>query len=301
MSVVKTLPHALSGERESQSFTVGAINYYFSVPEHPESERPLLLIHSINAAAGAHEVRPLFDYFKSKRIVYALDLPGFGLSDRSDKNYTIRLMTDAIHDITQFILERHQIDALDALAVSLSCEYLSRAATETKNAYNSLALVSPTGFNRNNPIIEKEMNSRGNPSFLNILNKKWIGPPLFKLLTTSGSIKFFLRKTWGSKNIDQQMFEYACLSAKMPGAQYAPFHFLSGFLFSRDINWLYQQIDIPVWMSHGNKGDFTDYRWQATLSQRENWTFREYDSGALPYFEHPEVFIGEYETFLAPS
>lgn len=59
-------------------------------------DRPLLLIHSVNAAASAFEVKPLFDYYRSRRPVYAIDLPGFGLSDRSDRCYSVRTMTDAV-------------------------------------------------------------------------------------------------------------------------------------------------------------------------------------------------------------
>ena len=39
---------------------------------------------------------PLFACYRQKRVVYALELPGFGFSDRSDRPYTGRLMTDAL-------------------------------------------------------------------------------------------------------------------------------------------------------------------------------------------------------------
>ena len=49
---------------------------------------PLVLLHSINAAPSAMEMRPLFEYFRDKRPVWAPDLPGFGLSDRPDARYS---------------------------------------------------------------------------------------------------------------------------------------------------------------------------------------------------------------------
>ena len=45
---------------------------------------PLLLVHSINAAAGAHEMRPLVERFTATHSVYTPDLPGFGASARPD-------------------------------------------------------------------------------------------------------------------------------------------------------------------------------------------------------------------------
>ncbi len=59
---------------------------------------PLLLVHSINAAASAYEVRPIFERMVATNRVYAVDLPGFGFSDRSKREYTPRLYTDAIHE-----------------------------------------------------------------------------------------------------------------------------------------------------------------------------------------------------------
>lgn len=50
--------------------------------------RPLLLVHSVNAAASSIEMRPLFELFRGKRPVYALDLPGFGFSSRRDRVYS---------------------------------------------------------------------------------------------------------------------------------------------------------------------------------------------------------------------
>src|SRR5262249_34595134 len=109
---------------------------------------PLLLVHSVNAAATAYEMKTLFEHFQGKRAVYALDLPGFGLSDRSDRTYSPRLMTDAIHAAVREIQLNHGDSAIDVAALSLGCEFAARAATETPNAFRSIALISPTGFDR---------------------------------------------------------------------------------------------------------------------------------------------------------
>ena len=62
--------------------------------------KPLLLVHTVNAAASAAEVRPIFDLMSQHRTVYAIDLPGYGTSERSARLYTPRLMTDAILDLS---------------------------------------------------------------------------------------------------------------------------------------------------------------------------------------------------------
>ena len=53
---------------------------------------PVVLVHAIDAAASAHEITPLFDTLRQRRRVIALDLPGFGRSDRPDIRYRPRHM-----------------------------------------------------------------------------------------------------------------------------------------------------------------------------------------------------------------
>ena len=107
---------------------------------------PMLLVHSVNAAASAYEIRPLHEHFAASRPVYSLDLPGYGFSERRPGEYTPRQMTDALHAVVALIRRDHGAVAVDALALSLSSEFLARAAVEDPAAFRSLALVSPTGF-----------------------------------------------------------------------------------------------------------------------------------------------------------
>ena len=134
-----TLPPALDGER----LEFDGLSCYVA-GDGP----PLLLVHSVNAAASAAEVRPLFDHWRATRTVFAIDLPGYGFSDRSDRDYSPRLMTDALHAVAAQIRKRCGAAPLDALALSLSCEFLARAAAEQPAHWGQLALVSPTGQSR---------------------------------------------------------------------------------------------------------------------------------------------------------
>lgn len=135
------LPVAVSGERIAFDSPAGPLSVYVA-----GNGPPLLLVHSVNAAASAPEVRPLHEHYRKTRTVYSPDLPGYGFSDRSDRAYTPRLMTDALHAVAGLIRKRCGTARFDALALSLSCEFLARAATEAPAHYRSLALVSPTGF-----------------------------------------------------------------------------------------------------------------------------------------------------------
>ena len=259
---------------------------------------PLLLIHSVNAAASAAEVRPLYEHYQRSRRVYAFDLPGYGLSSRSDRPYSIRLMTGAINAVTSLIREQCGAAACDALALSLSSEFLARASLERPGFYRSLALVSPTGFNAGTPRRGPAGASVGKPWLHRVLRGPGWGGPLFRALTRPAVIRYFLARTWGSKNIDETLWRYDILTARQPGAQHAPLYFLSAMLFAADIQDVYERLELPVWVSHGVRGDFTNYRNLKLLERRPNWTVTVFQTGALPQFEVLEEFCLAYDRFL---
>ena len=290
------MPAAASGERLELTCHGRPVCAYVA------GEGPaLLLVHSVNASASAAEMRPLHEHFRHSHTVFSIDLPGYGHSDRSDVAYTPRLMTDALLAMLPAMQARCGPGPVDALALSLSCEYLARAAAELPSAWRSLALVSPTGFSGTRARRGPPGSTRGLPWLYRALRgpgSGW-GEALFRGLTRPGVIRYFLEKTWGSKQIDEDLWRYDVLTTRQPGAHHAPLHFLSAGLFSADINNLYDQLQMPVWMSHGTRGDFTDYRGKHGLSTQPNWAFTVYQAGALPYFELPERFCTDYTRFLA--
>ncbi len=291
-----TIPPAVSGERFEFASPAGRLSVYVA-GQGP----PLLLIHSINASGSAAEMKPLHEHYRATRTVFSIDLPGYGFSDRSDRIYTPRLMTDAVHAVTEQIRMRFGPAPIDALALSLSCEFLARAAAEAPQAYRSVALVSPTGFRGLRSWRDAPGSTRGVSWLYKALrgpDKRW-GGAVFRGLTKPGVIRYFLERTWGSKDIDEGLWAYDLLTTKGSGAEYAPLYFLSAYLFSADIHTVYEKLEMPVWVSHGVRGDFTDYRGKVIVESRPNWHFTVLPTGALPYFEVPEDFCNAFDRFLA--
>lgn len=244
-------------------------------------------------------MRPLHERYRATHTVFSVDLPGYGFSDRSDRDYTPRLMTDAVHAVTAWVQTRCGPAPINALALSLSSEYLARAAAEAPGSYRSVALVSPTGFNGLKPWRAAPGSTRGLPWLYKALRGPgavW-GLALFRALTRPGVIRYFLCRTWGSKTIDEALWAYDGLTTRAPGAEHAPLHFLSAKLFSADIHTVYESLAMPVWMSHGVRGDFTDYRGKVIVESRPNWQFTIFPTGALPYFEALRDFCGAYDRF----
>jgi len=258
---------------------------------------PLLLVHSVNAAGSAAEVAPLFAHYRQQRAVYALDLPGFGCSERTDRPYTVRLMTDALQAALRAIHAEQAGVAVDVLAVSLACEFAARLAVEAPQLIRRLAMVSPTGFSRKKRRYGPAGSVVGPPWLLRLLRWPRWSEGVYRTLTRPAVIRYFLVRTWGSDAIDEALWRYDLLTTRQPGARFAPLYFVSAQLFSADVNSLYEALSGPVWVSMATRGDFTDYQGRTTVDARSNWQFHTIEGGALPYFEDLPAFTRRLDPF----
>jgi pimeloyl-ACP methyl ester carboxylesterase len=290
------LPPAVGGERRELAGRAGRLSYYVA---GPAGAAPLLLVHSVNAAASAYEVGPLFEHYKASRRVYALDLPGFGFSERSAREYTPRLFTDAVLELLDAIADAEGPAPVDVVALSLGGEFAARAAAERPERFGTLALVTPTGFGEGQPRYEAPGSTREAPGLRAFFTFPLWSQALFDLLNSRASQRYFLKQTFGSyEAIDPGLLAYDYLTAHQPGARHAPFAFVSGALFSADIGRVYESLELPVWLAHGTRGQFSDFSAAGSVAARGNWTIQPFETGSIPYFERPADFFAAYERFL---
>lgn len=290
---MSTLAHAVAGEEVRLTGSFGDL-----VAQVAGEGAPLLLVHSINAAASAAEVAPVHDWARARCRTYTVDLPGFGRAARSDQRYTPRLYTDAVLAIAAHA-QAETGQAPVALGLSTSAEFVARAASEAPEQFAALALVTPTGFDR------RSAQRRGPPghtreiAFLTrLLSRAPIGRGAFRLLTRPGVIRYFLERTFGRREIDETLWRYCCESVRLPGAEHAPLAFISGRLFSADIRDVYERLSCPVWLAHGTRGDFSDFSGAAWVASDARWSVRPFPTGAMPWFETPKAFLEAFGAFL---
>lgn len=279
------LPEALPVVRKTyESPRAGAVSYYLN--EVTEG-RPLVLIHSINAAASAYEMRPLFMQYRTQRPVYALDLPGFGFSDRARRVYSPELYEAAVSDFMEGIVGQ----AADVVALSLGSEFAARAALKQPQFFNSLTFISPTGFNsKRQQRGSQQASQSGNSGILHTLFSVplW-ARPFYDLLTTHQSIEYFLKQSFVGP-VPQDLITYDYATAHQPGAENTPLYFISGELFTPDIReTVYEQLKVPVLVIY-DRDNFTNFDLlPETLSKNAFWqAVRLVPSLGLPHFERPE-------------
>lgn len=214
-----------AARHEIQTADAGTISYY---ADTSVSGRPLVLLHGIHAAASAYEMRPLFESFRGERPVYALDLPGFGFSERGGRSYSPATYVHAIeHLLRNVALER----GADVVALSLTSEYAAKVAVEMPELVRSLVLLSPTGFATRDEANRLERWARRRDKRLATrLGHMQSGRVLYELMVSRPSLRFFLQRSFEGR-VDDGLLAYAYATSHQPGAARAPLAFISGGLF----------------------------------------------------------------------
>lgn len=261
--------------------------------------RTALLVHSVNAAASAYEVRPIVERLSVDHRVVAMDLPGYGGSQRGDRRYDIALFGAAVEDAIDAVAAEAG-GPIDLLAVSLSSEFAARAALSRPARVRTLAMVTPTGLDRRSRDRRAPSGTgREVPGVHAVLSAPLWSQRLFDALTSRRSVAYFLRRTFGASAVPADLVDYCWTSARQPGARFAPLAFLCGRLFGADVRDVYERLELPVWVPHATRGDFTDFSGADWTAARANWRLQPFEAGALPHFEHPAAFDASYRSFLA--
>ncbi len=226
----ESLSPALKAQRiEFEAGPVGRLSYYV---DRQQWGRPLVLVHSINAAASSFEMRPLFEHYRRQRPVFALDLPGYGFSDRSDRVYSPELFTEAI----AVFIHTQVGQPADVMALSLGCEFAARAALSYPDRVRSLVFISPSGLGKGKgDRASQRAGSVGAGSGLHsVLAVPLWAQGLYDLIATRKSITYFLRQSFAAVP-PTSLIDYAYETSHQPGARFAPLYFLSGALFTRRV------------------------------------------------------------------
>jgi pimeloyl-ACP methyl ester carboxylesterase len=236
------LSDALNAERHEVYLSdVGQISAYVG---EQSAGRPLVLIHSINAAASALEMKPLFELYRHNRPVYALDLPGYGFSDRQARPYTPEFFSNALGDFLSEVVG----EPADVIALSLSSEFAARAANKAPEQFRSLTMISPTGFTRRSsgrPTEQASKRGDSNSIYGLLANPIW-AQALYDLIASRMSLRFYLGKSFVG-DVPSELVEFGYATSHQPGAMIVPFYFLSGRLFTQDaLNELYVHLSVPT-------------------------------------------------------
>jgi len=230
LATPQPLESPLPGEAHLFRWTRGHIYYKVAGEQH---EPPMVLLHTPELAGSAHEMLGIMAPLATHYRVYALDLLGFGLSDRPDIHYTPELYTQLVHDFLTHIVAEPAI----LVASRLSCNYAISVAANSPELCTRLALLSPTA------LFGYQAGAFGLPSILpNVLPSRIIIAKqaqaltypllvaitrLYKRLSTREQSSRLLAPA-GS----MQAADYTYATTHQFGAEHAPMDWLAGHLSS---------------------------------------------------------------------
>ncbi len=278
------LPNPLGGERREYRWRGHRVAYVVRGDES-SANTPLLFVHSIHAAAWSAEWRyvfgPLADH-EGHGPAYALDLLGFGASDRPPIRYTAQLYVDLVRDFTRDVIGR----APRAFGSSLGATYCIAEAA-SPGLFAHITAVGPAGISRlydNGSVV--------NHAVERLLRTSVPGTALFRSLVSRPSIRFFLKDIYSNpKSLTPEAVELFWLSANHPNARYAPAAFV-GMSLNRNLKSVAPAVSCPLHLIWGTKAAQTPFsESQEVHAAFPQATFTAIDSGDLPHEESPAEFI----------
>ena len=274
--------------------TAGKLRYF---ADKRSSGRPLVILHGIHAAAGAHDIAPIFNAFRSQRPVYALELPGFGGSERSDRPYRPSMYQTAL---TEFIREQLG-EPVDVVAQGLSAEFAALAAQANPELIHSLTMISPTGFEM--PPVGNLSEKLGKKNLSDLLYALLAVPlwslPLFDILSSRPRLSLHYRERFEA-DVPEELVSIAYASAHQVGSHFAPMVFVSGRLSVRDVREkVYDALTQPVLVVYDSEPGRSFDMLLPTARAHSNWTVRRIrQSRGMPHFDRPGEFFHVLEDFL---
>lgn len=288
---VTELPNALNLDVEYVPW--GDVHYAYYL--HEGRGRPVIFLHSINAVASAHEMRPLVRAFQREggRPLYALEWIGFGHSDRPEIDYTPELLEDQLEHWLERVVR--PAGGADVIALSLGATYAAEVARRRPDLIRSLIAIEPAGVGDKGVEI-----NRGWSRLL--FSLPGVQRAFYDRLTTPDALYEFARENLFSTEfgVPEEYVEYGVETARVDGASHPLDDFLSGRLFPEGAGDSFRRLRQPLLVLHGTVEDrrmesFTDL---PDLERRANVTVVPLPTGALPHWERSGEVMERIREFL---
>ena len=251
------------------------------------SGSPVLLVHSINAAASAHEMRHPFAMLARDHRVIAVDLLGFGDSDRPRRVYTAELYIELL-----IALAEHIGEPVTVVAVSLSSAYVLSAMARRPELFRGASLVCPTGL--------EDLVEPATPAGAYRVLAGPVGAAVFAALVSRPSIDYFLSSmTYADPAAcDAPMRRMYHQTAQRAGARWAPICFVTGLL-NCDVRSVAAHIQQPVQIMWGRQAGTTPVQRMAAFQrQLPNVDAVVLEAGMAVQDEVPHEWYREFSRFM---
>ena len=198
---------------------------------------PMLLVHGIYPGAGALEYKNVLDLFAKDYRVYAIDMLGFGYSDKPNATYSAYLYVSLIKEFIDDIIGK----PVTAVASLHSAAALVACAKLNPDDFTKLLLISPTGTT---DFVEMAADVDG---YVNkVFGSPVFGTSFYHALVSKKALPEFFDKEGLCGKLDCETLDEFYLSAHAHGAggKY-PIAALIAKHFNTDIKKMLDELTIP--------------------------------------------------------
>lgn len=257
------------------------------------SGAPLLLIHDLTAGSSNYEYHRLINNLTAKNEVYAIDLLGYGLSDKPSITYTNNLYEQLITDFIKNVIGRKT----SVVVSGESVPFVIMACHNNPDVMNKLIFINPQSLYLQNQIPSKQ--TRLMKFFLEI---PILGTFTYHVLTNRQSIEENFKKQYFCQPDEiKEKYILNYLEAAHTGNYYSKFAFASYVGKYMNMNILHElkEINNSILMIGGEKEP-------DIVTTIENYKYYnaaiEYvyipNTKHLPQLEAPDEILEQIKIFL---
>lgn len=250
---------------------------------------PVLLLHGLYAGASSNEWRHTVDALAEHHQVFALDLLGFGRSDRPNLRYSPALYQAFLADV----VERLDRGPMAVVASALSAAYMVALAARDPRHVAALALIEPEGMGA----VRGSASTAQSAAQL-LLEAPIVGTSIYNALTSDASMRRFLEESYANDRlVTDDLVESHVQNARQPGARHVVGALVGGRL-SVDIRNALRRVRHPmllVWGDQARQNPVQHAHAFRVLKPETEWALIP-GAGDLPHDEQPartnEVLLG---------
>ena len=274
---------ALSGEARIFEWKYGRV--FYKTAGTSSSAPPLVFIHSLGAGSSSFMWRKNFDVLAQHFRVFALDLLGFGFSEKpSTAPYSadlyVELITDFIREVAGY--------PVNVIASSLGAAYAVRVADEHRELIANLVLNAPAGGDsfRSQP-------GMAGAAFYGLLQSPVLGTSFHNVMASERTIRDYARRQlfYDHRRVTDRLVAHLYATSHQSGSQHAMAALVAGYL-NTDMRAAFARLTQPSILVWGKQDLLTPVE-NAVELLRMNPTARiqvfDY-CRMMPEQEHPERF-----------
>ncbi|MEN9222553.1 MAG: alpha/beta fold hydrolase [Thermostichus sp. BF3_bins_97] len=260
------------------------------------SGQPLLLLHGIGAGSSSYEFRAILAELGQRYQVYALDLLGWGNSERPDLEYTGGLYAQMIQDFVEQVIRQ----PCHVIANSLSAGFVLRSARLSPQHWRKLLLIAPLG---DNSLVPESVGIPLAQLAYGLLSLPVVGLALYNGITAPWSVRLFTEQSLFSPDyaLEEAVVDYYYQAAHQAGANFAPRSFLTGKL-NLPIQEDFRVVAKPMALVWGERNRLTTPeqadRYRALRPEVPMYRL---PGAAFPHIEAPSAFLSVALNFLAET